>query len=55
MMTNYTIALSNNQDPDKIVSVLSIAVVTLLILLVLNIYKVRKLKTKLKSIADNDK
>ena len=38
------------QDSTKIETILSVAVVTLLIQLILNIYKVQKLKKKLKSI-----
>ena len=41
--------LSEFKDPDKITSILFIAVITLLILLVLNIYKVHSLKRKIKS------
>ncbi len=36
---------ATHQDLSKMVSILSIAVVTLLILLVINIYKAHKLKT----------
>jgi hypothetical protein len=43
---NQDIAIQNT---DRIVTILSIAVVTLFILLILNMYKVYKLKEKLKA------
>lgn len=39
----------NMEDPDKMVSILAIAVITLMLLLALNMYKVHKLKAKLKA------
>lgn len=44
---------ATDQDLSKIVGILSIAVVTLLILLAMNLYKVHKLKTKLKAFEKN--
>ena len=41
--------LTIEQNKSRIIVILSIAVVTLLILLVMNLYKVYKLKTRLKS------
>ena len=37
-------------DSDKLVSILAIAVVTLLILLIMNLYKVHKLKAKIRTL-----
>jgi uncharacterized integral membrane protein len=42
---NYTAM----EEPNKIVSILAIAVITLLILLALNLYKVHQLKKRLKA------
>ncbi len=52
-MVYFISLLTSTQDLNKMVSILSIAVVTLLILLGLNIWKAYKLNAKLKSLDKN--